>query len=330
MCFPDLFVINLQDFNIILGIVAVFVDPDDDVFAPVDSGLFQRRGFLNPEFGNATFDGLGHTAQFINLGDQGAPLLSHFRCQCLHHVGAAPGIHHLTYACFLLQYELGIAGNPGGKFRWQGYGLVEGVGVQGLRATKHRRHGFNRGAYDVVVGVLLGQGPARGLAVGAQHGTLGIAGPEFRDNLGPEQTCSPHLGNLHVEIHADTPEKRQAGCKVIYAEARRQGGTDIFLAVGEGVGHFQRGVGPGFLHVIARNGNGIETGHVPGAMGDDVTDNSHAGCRGVNVGIAHHEFFQDVVLDSPRQLRLPYTLLFCRHHITGQYRQHSTVHGHGD
>ena len=35
---PDLFVINLQDFNIILGIVAVFVDPDDDVFAPVDPG----------------------------------------------------------------------------------------------------------------------------------------------------------------------------------------------------------------------------------------------------------------------------------------------------
>ena len=46
--------------------------------------------------------------------------------------------------------------------------LVVGIGVEGLRAAKDRRHGFNGCADNVVKWVLLRQGDAGGLAVGTQ------------------------------------------------------------------------------------------------------------------------------------------------------------------
>ena len=47
--------------------------------------------------------------------------------------------------------------------------LVEGVGVQRLGMALRRRHRLDHRAHDVVVGVLCGQRPARGLAVGPQR-----------------------------------------------------------------------------------------------------------------------------------------------------------------
>ena len=49
-----------------------------------------------------------------------------------------------------------------------------------LRAAEHRRHRLVGGAHDVVVGVLLLQADARGLAMGAQHQALGLLRPELR------------------------------------------------------------------------------------------------------------------------------------------------------
>ena len=82
--------------------------------------------------------------------------------------------------------------------------------------------------------------------------------------------------------------------------------------------------------MITRDGNRIKTRHIARAVGDDVTDNLHARCRRINVGIAHHELFENIVLDGSGQLVLGDTLLFSRHDITGQYRQYSAVHSHGN
>src|SRR5207247_4897551 len=56
----------------------------------------------------------------------------------------------------------------GGEFRGQGPSFVERIGVERLRATKHRGEGLNRGAHDVVVGLLRGQRASGGLRVEAQ------------------------------------------------------------------------------------------------------------------------------------------------------------------
>ena len=63
---------------------------------------------------------------------------------------------------------------------------------------------------------------------------------------------------------------------------------------------------------------------------DDVANDAHGRRRRVDVGVAHHELFEDVVLDGAGQLVLAYALLFRRHHVACQHRQHGTVHGHGD
>ena len=97
---------------------------------------------------------------------------------------------------FFLDDELGIAGNTGRELRRQGNRFVKTIGVQRLRATKDRGHGFDRGAHDVVVRVLLSQTPATGLAVSAQHKALGVLSVEALHDAAPQQTCGAHLGNL--------------------------------------------------------------------------------------------------------------------------------------
>ena len=97
---------------------------------------------------------------------------------------------------FFLDDELGITGNTGRELRRQGNRFVKTIGVQRLRATKDRGHGFDRGAHDVVVRVLLGQTPTAGLAMGAQHQALGVLGVKAFHDAAPQQTGSAHLGNL--------------------------------------------------------------------------------------------------------------------------------------
>ena len=132
--------------------------------------------------------------------------------------------------------------------------------MQRLGATKHRRHRLNRRAHDVVVGILLGQRPARRLAVGAQHAAFGIGRPKGIDDFCPQQSRRAHLGNFHIEIHADAPEKTQPGRKIINLEASSNCGLDVLLTIGEGVGELKRCVRPRFLHVITRDRDRVELG----------------------------------------------------------------------
>ena len=74
----------------------------------------------------------------------------------------------------------------------------------------------------------------------------------------------------------------------------------------------------------------VELGHVLRRVLDDVADDAHAGRGRVDVGVAHHELLENVVLDRSAQLVLRHALLFGRHHVAGQHRQHGAVHGHGD
>ncbi len=167
-------VVDIENIDRVFFLQPVLVDAHDHVLAAVDTGLLPGRGLLDAQLGHAGFDGLGHAAGLLHLLDQLPGLVGDVLGQAFHHVGTAPGVDHLGDTGFFLDHQLGIAGNPRGKLRGQRNGFIQRVGVQGLGAAKYRRHGLDGGAHHVVVGVLLGQGPAGGLAVGAQHGTLGI------------------------------------------------------------------------------------------------------------------------------------------------------------
>ena len=62
----------------------------------------------------------------------------------------------------------------------------------------------------------------------------------------------------------------------------------------------------------------------------DVGDNLHRRQGRVDVGVAHHELLEDVVLDGALQLLLRHTLLLGGDDVEGQDWQHGAVHGHGD
>ena len=69
---------------------------------------------------------------------------------------------------------------------------------------------------------LLREGPARGLAVGAEEERLGVLGLELiLDQGGPETPGGPHLGDLHVEVHADAPEEGQPAGTRTHAEGKQ-------------------------------------------------------------------------------------------------------------
>ncbi len=136
--------------------------------------LFGGRRF-DPELGPSARDRPGHAAHRLDFLDDRPRLVGHVLRQALHQVRAAPGIDRVADVRFLLDQELRVARDPGREVGGQRDRLVERVRVQRLRAAEHRGQRLDRGAHDVVVGVLLGQRPAGGLAMRAQHQRLRLA-----------------------------------------------------------------------------------------------------------------------------------------------------------
>jgi hypothetical protein len=164
---------------------------------------------LDLHFCPAGFDGVRHAAHAVNFLDDLPGLVSEILGQPLHHVGTGPGVDDVGDMRLFLDHQLGVAGDARRELGRQGDGFVKRVGVQRLRATKNRGHCFDGRAHDVVVGILLGQRPARSLAVRAQHARLRILRPELLHRLPPQQAGGAQLGHFQVEVHADGEEERQ-------------------------------------------------------------------------------------------------------------------------
>ena len=213
---------------------------------------------------------------------------------------AAPRIDEARRAGFLLQDQLRVAGDARRMVGRQRQRLVEGIGVQRLGAALRRRHRLDHGAHDVVVGILRGQRPAGGLAMGAQRQrALVLRRKILLDQGCPQQPAGPQLGDLHEEVHAGVPEEGKARREAVDVEPGGDAGTRIFDAVGDGVGELQVGRRAGLLHVIAGDRDRVEFRHVPRRVADDVGDDPHRRLWRVDVGVADHELLQDVVLDGP-------------------------------
>ena len=81
--------------------------------------------------------------------------------------------------------------------------------------------------------------------------------------------------------------------------------------------------------MITTDTDAVETGHALGRIGDDVPDDAHRGFGRINIGVAHHVFFQNIVLNRSRQLLGLHALLFPGNDISREDRNHSAVHRHG-
>ena len=241
---------------------------------------------------------------------------------------AAPQIDNAGYSALLREHELRIAGDAGGKIRRQCKRLVQRIGVQRLRVSLRRCHRLDSGAHHVVEYVLGCKRPAGGLAMGAQRQRARVLGGERLHQLCPEQARRPQLRDLHEEVHADRPEERDARRKPVDIETRVEAGTHIFHAVGQRVGELQVRRRACLLHVIARHGDRVELRHVRRREGKDVGDDAQR-CHGrIDIGVAHHELFEDVVLNGAGELLRLHSLLLGCDDVEREHRQDRTIHGH--
>ena len=123
-------VVNPQDinFNFIIGLI--FVHAHNSLFARVNAGLGSRRRLFNPHLGNARFNGFGHASELFNFRNMRPCPGAQVNGELFHEIAAAPWINHPAGACLLLQKQLRVAGDPGGKIRGQGQRLVKRICVQ--------------------------------------------------------------------------------------------------------------------------------------------------------------------------------------------------------
>ena len=244
-------------------------------------------------------------------------------------IAAAPRVDDARGSGFVFDEELRVARDAGGEVGRQGQRLVERVGVQRLRAAMGRGEGFDAGARDVVEHVLRGERPAARLAMRAQAHRLRVLRAEIPHEPRPKRPRGPHLGDFHEVVHANRPEEREARRERVDIEARRHAGAHIFDAVRERIGQLQVGGRAGFLHVIAGDRDRVELRHLLARIGEDVGDDAHGRQGRIDVGVPHHELFEDVVLDRARKLGGRDALLLAGHDEQRQDWQHRAVHGHG-
>ena len=159
----------------------------------------------------------------------------------------------------------------------------------------------------------------------SERGSFGL---NCCQQLGPQQPRGAHLGDFHEEVHADRPEERQPRRKAVDVEAGRQPGAQIFDAVGQRIGELEVLRRSGFLHVIAGNRNRVVLRHFLRSVRKNVGDDPHRGRRRIDVGVAHHELFQNVVLNGARQFFRRNALFLGSRDEQRQDRQHRAVHGH--
>ena len=323
-------VVDVENVDRLFLVAAVLVDADDHLGAAVDTRLTLCRGFLDPELRHAGGHGLGHAAHLLDLLDQLPGRLGQIGGQLLDVIRPRQRIDDIGDAGLFLQDQLGVAGDAGGMLGRQADRLIERIGVQRLGAAQHRRKRFVGRAHNIVVGVLFGQAHAGGLAMGAQHRRLGVLRFELLHHPRPEQTRGAQLGGLHEEVHADGEKERQTRREAVDVHARSDGGTHVFAPVRDGEGQFLHEVRARLLHVVARDRDRVELRHVVRGVFDDVPDDPHRRLRRIDIGVADHEFLENVVLDRARKLGAVMALLFARDDEIGEDRDHRAVHRHGD
>ena len=162
----------------------------------------------------------------------------------------------------------------------------------------------------------------------AQAQRLGVLGLELGHQPRPQCAGGAHLGDLHVEVHPDRPEEAQPRRERIDVEADVEARADVLDTVGQRVRELEVVRGPGFLDVVAGDRDRVEPRHLLRGVREDVGDDPHRRRRRVDVGVADHELFEDVVLDRARQLLGRHALLLGRDDVQREDRQHRTVHRH--
>ena len=104
----------------------------------------------------------------------------------------------------------------------------------------------------------------------------------------------------------------------------------IFQTICNRISNFLYGTCPGFMHVIATDADAIEFGHMLASKFNDICNDAHRWIGRINECIAHHEFFQNIILNRSGKCVHCYALFLSGNDEHCENGNHSTIHGHGD
>mmetsp|Transcript_24465 Transcript_24465/g.37942 ORF Transcript_24465/g.37942 Transcript_24465/m.37942 type:complete len:416 (-) Transcript_24465:782-2029(-) len=253
----DIVVVDLEHVEVLLLVLElVLVNTNLNLGAGVELSLATSSTLLNSHLGHAGDDGLGHTAEFLDLIDNLTGLLDEVVGEGLHHVAATPGVNDVGDSSLLLDNELSVSGNASRELSGQSNSLVEGVGVQGLGSTEDGGHGLDSSSHDVVVGILLGQRPSGSLAMSSQSHALSVLGTELLlDKGGPQLSGSSELGDLRVEVHTNSEEEGEPGSDLVDVQTSLLSSSDVLKTIGDSERKLQLRVSTGLLHVVPGDRN---------------------------------------------------------------------------
>ena len=301
----------------------ILVDADDRLLAGVDPSLSPRSGILDPQLRDALADRLRHTAELLHLGDVRTRPVRQLVSQPLHVLRTDPRVDRPGRRRLLLQQRLGVASDARGEVGRQRERLVERVGMQRQRVALRRSHSLGTCAGDVVEGILRSDRPPDVCECIGKETDFEL----FGSNLATLHSSRPARGFApSMKKFMPMPQKNdRRGAKPASIPA-----FDVLDTVGEGVREFQVGRRTRFLDVVVGDRNRVEPRRFRASEREDVGDDPHRRLRWIDLGVADHELFENVVLDGPVKLLRPDALLLGGDDIQRKNRQHAAVHRHRD
>ena len=333
LCLEHLFVVHFEQRNFGGDQIhqrPVGIDPNDGVDSGINACLLSGCCLLDSSFGQGIFEGFGHPTGLLNFLDSIQGLAYQGLGPLFQQKRSSKRIHPRAEPAIALKVQLGVTGNAGRIIGWQGQGFVQGVGMQALGSTQDSGQGLQASPGDVVVGVLLGEAPARGLAMGSKRHRLGGGGPHGSGDPRPQQAPRAQFGYFGDQIHPGGPKKREPWAKFIQAQAGTDPSTEVFHAIRQGIGQFQFRRRTGFVHVVTRYANGIEAGQRAGTIAKYFGNDLHGRTRWVDIGVANHKLLEDIVLNGSAQLMGWNPAFFGRNNKKRQDGNHRSVHGHAN
>ena len=322
-------IINGQYIQRVFLSQTILVQANDGFLAAVDVSLTASCALFDTHLGQAGGNSLGHTAQSFNLLNMSPSTANNLISEVFQIIGTAPRVNNLANLGLVLNIQLGITGQASGEISRQRDSFVQSVSMQGLGVAQGCGHSLHTGSGNIVKRILLGQGPARGLAMGAQRHGFRILGTKALQDLSPQHASRTHLGHFHEVVFAHIPEEGQAFREGIHRQAGSFAGTNIFHTICQSIAQLQVAGSAAFLNMIAGNRNAVEFGHIFSGIFKNIADNTHGHSRRINIGITHHEFLQDIVLNGACHNGFINALLLAGNDEEGQNRQYGAVHGHG-
>ena len=201
--------------------------------------------------------------------------------------------------------------------------------MERLRAAEHGGERLDRGADDVVLRLLGGEGRAAGLGVEAQHHGARVLGAEaLFGEVRPHPARRAELRDLLDEVREGGVEEREARRELVEVEAGFERGLAVGDGVGEGERHLLDGGAAGLAHVVAADADGVPGRQVVLAPAEDVGDEPHRALGREDVGAAGDVLLEDVVLGGAADLREVGALLLGDRDVEGEEDRAGGVDGH--